>query len=864
MDSTNQQNQVSASVTAPGEGERRAIRGYIGQYDPAAVAIYMALDRGDLHWVGVADRTAGIADDLVLGLTGKVVAHQFKTSRFPDRFRVRTLLIGTNGLLRPLVVAWEALRLAHPGSSITIRLVTNDYPSTADSEADGASPHSAAFLVEFKAHPLRSLGEWRSSRWKQLIDDLFAASELTESDFDLFLSSLEILHGTDAEFASGYHLSADGVRLARDIAAILPRLVADKRDKDHWTRSELLHELGWRDSTVAHHVHQFPVGAYVQRNATTEAMLRDAIQRNLGGYVSLVGAPGAGKSTSLQISLEAVEDVFLVRYLAFIPGAGQGVGRGEADDFFDDIATQLKLTGLLGPRLHDQSLHERREQFSALIHAAGERFKADDVRTLIVIDGLDHVPREERPQRSFLAELPLPGAVPDGVLFILGTQRMNLDDIPPAVQDQASMVGRKVEMAPLSREAVHKMAQLLSLDADIDRDTIFALSHGHPLATRYLIEALRTADASIRDGLLAGAWTFDGDIEAVYESVWRGIRDDDKARSVLDYLARAEGPMPLELLVPLSSEAAIERALRAAGHLLSETEQGWSVFHNSFRLFILSKPRLRLGKPDSEYGIRLYRELAALARTAPGESPQHWLELRYTARAGDHASVLELATAVRFRQQFSERRSIPEIYADLRLAFEAARQTYDPLKVFQLLLTQNEMSRRWSVYEQVPTIVSAMLQVGDLDGAVAFVQHAPAAGYDVVDALLKAGQYARARALFQELEPLQQLLSGANFGNPPDQSELRDWVRRAIHFRDPEQIEQAILRLSKASHQESVLKDEQTAEHVADSLRLHAALAAIGTRDNDDVAEIGRQFGVDAALWGYLTIEAGLVAAERG
>lgn len=43
------------------------MRGYVGQYGKAGAAIYAELTRGHLEWIGIADRTAGIADDLVLG-----------------------------------------------------------------------------------------------------------------------------------------------------------------------------------------------------------------------------------------------------------------------------------------------------------------------------------------------------------------------------------------------------------------------------------------------------------------------------------------------------------------------------------------------------------------------------------------------------------------------------------------------------------------------------------------------------------------------------------------------------------------------------------------------------------------------------
>jgi hypothetical protein len=260
---------VSEGTTAPGEGERRSQRGYGRQYQSAAAAIYAAIDRGDLAWVGLADRTAGIADDVVLGFPGRVIGHQFKTSQFPGRFTLRTLLLGASGLLKPLADAWQSLTSANPGDTIEIRLVTNDYPSNNDSLGTGPSDHSAAFLAEFDQHPARTLAEWRQTRWQTFIDDLRRASGLDETTFGRFLTTFRLLQGPAADFVQLHRLSTEGARLTKEIAAMLPQLVADPRDKDRWTRAELLRELRWRDSTLTRHHHLFPVGAHIQRNAET-------------------------------------------------------------------------------------------------------------------------------------------------------------------------------------------------------------------------------------------------------------------------------------------------------------------------------------------------------------------------------------------------------------------------------------------------------------------------------------------------------------------------------------------------------------------------------------------------------------------
>ncbi|HKU24750.1 MAG TPA: hypothetical protein VJQ54_04715, partial [Candidatus Sulfotelmatobacter sp.] len=270
----------SGPTTPPGEGERRAQRGYTRQYSSSAAAIYAALEGGSLEWVGVADRSAGIADDVVLGFVGRVVGHQFKTSRFPVKFQLRTLLLGAAGLLQPLATAWRTLKRSNPGQLIEIRFVTNDYPSTTDKLTELDGTHSASFLSEFGTYQGRTLGQWRATSWKPWVDELYGASGLGEQEFDVFLRSLKILYGSAADFVQAHRLNPEGARLAGEIAALLPRLVADARDKDRWSRAELLHELGWRDSAVARHIHQFPVGAYVQRNVNTEHALRDAMRQH--------------------------------------------------------------------------------------------------------------------------------------------------------------------------------------------------------------------------------------------------------------------------------------------------------------------------------------------------------------------------------------------------------------------------------------------------------------------------------------------------------------------------------------------------------------------------------------------------------
>lgn len=842
--------------TAPGEGERRAQRGYGTQYTSSAAAVYTALERDGLTWIGVADRSAGIADDIVIGLPDRIVGHQFKTSNYATTFRLRTLLLGANGLLLPLVHAWQQLHQSSQGETIEVRLVTNDIPAINDRLIKGRVGHSAAFLREFELFPNRPLIEWQSSEWQPFIDELAINSKLESFEFEQFLGSLRILHGPAADFVMVHRLSTEATRLAREIADLLPQLVADPRDKDRWTRGELLQRLGWRDP-VLHRSHQFPVGAYVQRNLPTERSLLDAIEKFDTGYIALVGPPGSGKSTLLQSSLASLSKFVVVRYLAFIPGEGQGVGRGEAESFLDDINNQLKPSQFIGYR--SITLQERRERFGEALKHAADRFQQHGVRTIIVVDGLDHVPREEEPDRSLLAEFPAASAIPAGVLFVLGTQRTDLVDLKPSVREQASCLSRQVAVAPLLRESVYRMIDALELDSAISRERIFELSSGQPLVTRYLIEALKGAEKARQESILTGEFAFEGDIENIYAAAWREIQNDADACDVMGYIARAEGPIQPELLAEAVSEQAVDRAYMSTRHLLAFDPHGWNLFHNSFRLFILAKPRIRFGVPDPEHSLSIYRRLAELALRARADSPQRWLELRYSARAQLHEKVLSIALPERFRGQLADGRAAAEIQGDIRLVFASAKRIGNA-NIFRLLLARDEIDRRATALGYATGIVEALLALGDLAGAHAYAQAADRAQYEIVDALLKTGEVDQARRLFDQIEPLGSLLGSGKENLNLHFDDLLQWAKRVFHFRDVDQIDGAITLLSK-NHQ-GTLGPTQDDEFIDRRLRLTAAFAAIPIQPEADFHQLVCQLRVHNDDIPYLFIHAGTRAYE--
>src|SRR5262245_4915760 len=221
--------------TPPCEGERRAIRGYGQQYEVSASLIYSALSKGELGWVGLADRQAGILDDLVLGLSQCVVGHQFKYSQYPEPFSIRGLLLGSDGMLAKLAASWGLLRKQFPTEEIEIRFITTDFPNTRDVLVRNSSGpvHSAAFLATFRAEG-GSIGPyaWRSSKCLPLIDEMKVATGLDQPSFDEFLRALRVDCGNETTVLRGDLMPPSDRALVHEIADILPRLIRAEHQRD--------------------------------------------------------------------------------------------------------------------------------------------------------------------------------------------------------------------------------------------------------------------------------------------------------------------------------------------------------------------------------------------------------------------------------------------------------------------------------------------------------------------------------------------------------------------------------------------------------------------------------------------------------
>ena len=824
-DVTDDEELVHRPHLPPSEGERRAVSGYQAQYRVSGSLILQSLREHRLEWIRVADPEALRVDDLLLGSQGRVDAYQVKWSQYAGTFTFLDLIAETSrapSLIAQLAQGWQQLKENYPGHRVVVHLVTNNHPSTSKQanlpvgEVCPSPTTFAAFLAQAwePAHDL-SLDEsfGAPEEWLTAWDALRTASLLAEEEFQDFVRDCELDLEYQFPHSSVSKSTRDEQIAAQDIEAIaggLTAMVTDPKRIVEFSRDQLLRRLGWSHRFEFKSIHHFPIDeALYQPIASTAQDLINAIDALPGGYIALLGSPGSGKSTLLTKTLRSLSER-LVSYYAYVPESPYPTSiRGESSNFFHDVVLRLEELGFpvgKSPSLFDHNqLAERFYQQLGQLHIDWIK---NGRKTIFLVDGLDHIEREQEPSRSLLLDLPDPDQIPDGVYVILGTQT----DAPLRARIQATVrhPRRRIEMQPLERRQMYDMINAANLQDEItsdQQDTVYDLSGGHPLALTYLLRQIDLSDdkqSAIK--ALQENQTYGGDIEATYQSYWTQFSSDADLCDLLGRLARIRGAIDLSWVRTWAADSVIERLGRQFAHYFRiESSSSWHFFHNSFRLFLVEKTsEFPAGTYDPHRNISYHDALADLYAGSNSHPVQAWEELYHRSSAEQHEQVLELTTQEYFRQQVFKLRPLDAIHTDILIALRSAEICKDPIGLARLCLIGSEMRQREYHFQQMP-LVSLLLGFGEQEVALEQLRsgsqlRVPAG--TALEAAVKLRRYRgfeqESRRIFEIAEPFELMP-----GSPSIVVErgddgidlLENWARLAILFRGLEEVVDVIRRV---------------------------------------------------------------------
>lgn len=877
----------------PAMGERRAIGGYHPQYRVAAGLIVRALRSGALEWIRVADPEAGRVDDLQIGAGGLLDAYQVKWSRSPQTFTFNDLVkpsVDRPSLIRQLADGWQRLRAANPDRRVTVHLVTDDFASTHDHLPDAAQPHTAdhfaAFLAEAWEPRSQQPDQPIPARWRRVWELLVGASGLSPDAFDAFVSACRLdlgyrLPDDQLDAAESIDASREAAVWKSDLDELqlaLYSTVADRRMIVQLSRGELLDRLSWRDRIEFRSRHEFPPTTipYEEVTGTAEDLFR-ALTTHSGGYIVLLGTPGSGKSTLLTEALRYRPER-VVRYYAYVPETLEpNSTRGEALNFLHDSVLALEHLGFRsGDALARNDLALLGTRFREQLQQLHEDYRNTGRKTILVVDGLDHIAREQAPQRSLLRELPFPQQIPAGVYIVLGSQTDHLTDLSPAVRAAIEEPTRRLHMRLLSRTSVQAIvgrANLSPSPKPNQTEAILSLCGGHPLALGYVINQLRHRIGEDIDVVLSDIEPFKDHIDVQYVSHWLQVEANRDLARLLALLARVRGAIEIRWVETWADPTALYELDRRFRHYFRiEGGTRWYFFHNSFRAFLTEKTRRLLGVSSSIGDTELFAALAEYSATAGPESLQAWDELYYRAAAGDHAAVLRLADPQRIRAQFFAGRSIESIGADIRRAYPTVRATHDLTLLTRLCLLASEYNHRARNLEEVP-MTDMLLGLGEPRVAIDRLREGQQLRVPTLEALRAAvslfaeGHTEEAERIFSLAEPLDALSTSTPIPSHEHDDTVRTfeaWIDGAIHFRSIAQIEAALDRI-RVDEAVRGLRGATT-DSLRDQLQFEVCRSLLDAGRWDDARTASSRWGTEDATgyWFWFRVQLWREASQSG
>ena len=552
------------------------------------------------------------------------------------------------------------------------------------------------------------------------MDELREASGLAPRRFREFLAALRI--GTDADDGFG-HGTAERRRDLERLKTVLMDAVVNASGKVELDARQLIHQAGWTGRFDIKLNHYFPV------NLDTYAPLTEPLQRLDGllqrldsGCIALTGPPGSGKSTLLSQAL-AMDSDRVMRYFAYVPSriANRNAMTGQA--FLQDICLRLEKTtpSNIDHLLPEGDLVALRDRFAQLLHQAAESFESDGVRTIIVVDGLDHVQRENLGTESLLGELPAAPDIPDGVVFVVGSR--TLTEMRPESKSwilyhdaEISLTNHRLPHASIM-DVCSRAPSTKQLERTV-HEQIADMTDGYPLALAYVLNYL-SEDASDAATRLSHLPLHRGDIGQYYEGIWSQYGDDINAQRFLSFVSRLRIAFDAQWVRDEFEDPLLLKFQRDLAHLFSKDPDGYRFFHDSFRQFVSEKTASLYGADDRLEGDRYsHRCLAQLLEASPrqhyaAEAMYHWWQADQADKALDNASQSV------FRQQTRSRRSPHLVKQDISLAAQIAAEEGDALKLLELALSFMELNSRLASLSETG-YPSLLMQTGDVAAAIAF------------------------------------------------------------------------------------------------------------------------------------------------
>lgn len=508
-------------------------------------------------------------------------------------------------------------------------------------------------------------------QYKDILNKIRLECGLNEDSFDDFLRKLEFMFSQEAtiQIQSVIKFKLDKLGIEENLfEKLLDGVVKWSITGELITKNKVIIELGISDRFEDKLSQYFKVvdEKYYIPNKDFHDKLNMALNELNGGYIFIEGLPGIGKSTSLTKFKEINSDITFA-YYCFIPEAKNGFGelRHKSNYFLKSMCVAIE-NNFPNVDLPNKYSDRFEEKFNLYIDKLGTLKK----KIIFIIDGLDHVHRDlEFNETSLLNQIK--GNLPDGVFILLSSQYKTVLS-SSVLAEINSDKRRHIIVSKFSQREIIQYLSNKCIIADDIIDHIERISGGIPIYLHYISELLIKSDKNNYENVLNDLPDLiDGLINSYHEYLFHKIENNEFANWVLAVLAYRKEHSNIETISEIlklagvkNSIIEVQNVLNTFSHLLRQIDgRSYSIFHNSFREFILSKT-FTLKEKFNKALVSYYEQ-------TPYSDEAYRNYFRHLSEIEDYQKIISVTTLEWIKAAWKNFRTLSEIKENLELALNA-------------------------------------------------------------------------------------------------------------------------------------------------------------------------------------------------
>lgn len=664
---------------------------------------------------------SGNLDDIVIFQGTEVFAYQVKYAvNTLDVYESSDFIAPESPVsLRRLADSWKAMRVRFPGHQLSARLCSNRalHPSLVD-------------LVTSEGKFTQDVIEdRRRGDAKKLRSELASASGLDVSLFSLFLMDFQFVLRQPTLLELEEHIRT--VLLDKELGLSDGTIFLELKDavkhnaifsRDAIT-AESIDNLLERLQSKLLIPQVFPINKdhFVEQKHLSVLLDRALLQIN-SGYLIVTGLPGSGKSTSLTQYFERLhrKEFEVFSYYCFV-GVNDNAQRMrvEAESLRANLLCEFhrRYPGVLKRRF-DYSERNFLECLSRLA-----KFFVDQGRRFIIfLDGLDHAERLEAEVRNSVISA-MPSDIPQGVTIVVGTQELH--KWPYFLKQARERPDNHIEMPLFSQAETRDYLEnkrCISGLSHADIIEIHKKCEGLPLYERYVAEIL-TPSESLPEAIASLAPASGGDIRNYYGLLWDEFErvGMGEARHLCIVIACTRFNVHRDEFYSIAAIArpAFEDAFKCIRHLLRDFDARLTVFHNSFREFVISQV-------SNGWVKEILRNICSFLKASKDTSRWFGHVFRYCYDAEDYSYVVETVNADFVDRALLHCRPSQEILDAIHWAVESAFRLEDVVQLSRLGALRFRTGERLEHNLNRALLADALLAQGREQDVISFAYSAEA------------------------------------------------------------------------------------------------------------------------------------------